>query len=475
MKNHLLALWITCCSIAVQAQGPTFTTTDTAMQQACNWAFQMVQHYRGNPADPVGPWYEAALPSRNAFCMRDVAHQTIGAAICGLDKENRNMLTAFARNIAASRDWCSFWEINKYGKPAPEDYRNDKEFWYNLNANFDIIFACWKLYTWTGDKRYIEEPVFVNFFEKTIHEYIHQWNLQADSLLTRPLHPNAPAPFNKADYFHRCRGLASYVENVPDLKAGVDLIATIYRGLLSYSSILSLRGNTAKAALYKQMAEQYREKIDQYWWNEKASRYYTWYNGAGQFGTGEGEMFLLWFDALKDTARSRQTITHLISTPWNVETTSYLPVILYKQGYWQKATDYILQLTDKATPRREYPEVSFGVVEGIVSGLMGIEPDAPSQRITTLYRGATGNNTTLDGLHILNTTIMVNHADKRTIFHNKGKQPLLWRAAFAGNYDKIILHQTARRASHRKDNSGNMISYTDVKVRAGEKVKAEVN
>ena len=27
--------------------------------------------------DPVGPWYEAAEPGREAFCMRDVAHQSM--------------------------------------------------------------------------------------------------------------------------------------------------------------------------------------------------------------------------------------------------------------------------------------------------------------------------------------------------------------------------------------------------------------
>jgi hypothetical protein len=52
--------------------------------------------------------------------MRDVSHQCIGGEILGLSQENRNMFTLFAKNISASKDWCSYWEINKWGKPAPE-------------------------------------------------------------------------------------------------------------------------------------------------------------------------------------------------------------------------------------------------------------------------------------------------------------------------------------------------------------------
>ncbi|MFA6126609.1 MAG: hypothetical protein WC699_04845 [Bacteroidales bacterium] len=33
--------------------------------------------------DPVGPWYEAAEPGREAFCMRDVSHQSMGAHALG--------------------------------------------------------------------------------------------------------------------------------------------------------------------------------------------------------------------------------------------------------------------------------------------------------------------------------------------------------------------------------------------------------
>ncbi|RAJ87421.1 hypothetical protein CLV59_101171 [Chitinophaga dinghuensis] len=457
----------------LQAQEPAkFVTNDTTLQQSYDWAVKMALHYRGNPSDPAGPWYEAALPSRDAYCMRDVAHQTIGAAICGMNKENKNMLSSFVRNISESKDWCSYWEINKYGKPAPEDYRNDREFWYNLNANFDIIYACWKLYQWTGDKTYISDPAFTAFFRKTTEEYTRKWLLQPESIMTRPLHPNAPEPFNEQDYFHRCRGLASYVENVGDLKVGIDLMATIYRGMLSYAFIHAENGDTAAAAVYRKKAEDYRQLMEGQWWNAAGNRYYTYYTGAGKFGNGEGEMFLLWFDALQDAARRKATVEHLLQSKWNVETMSYMPVILFREGYWQQALDYIRLLSNPATERRQYPEVSFGVVEGIVRGLMGITPDADNNRITTLYRGSNTTTASLSDLQLLGTTISLQHTSSFTILKNQGKRDVLWRATFVGNYKTIKVGNALLKAQQITDNNGHILSFVDIPVGHGKSVKA---
>ena len=220
-------------------------------ERAFNWAKEMALHHKGNAGDPVGPWYESALPPRDAFCMRDVSHQCIGAEILGLSRENDNMLNLFVSNISGSKNWCSYWEINKYSKPAPEDYRNDKEFWYNLPANFDVLYATQRLYLWTGDKHYINDPAFVSFQEKSVHEYIDSWVLSADSLLKRPAHPNAPIPYNESDPFDRCRGLPSYSEGVPNLRTGVNLVAALYRGLLTLFGDTAFRqGRKKEAALY---------------------------------------------------------------------------------------------------------------------------------------------------------------------------------------------------------------------------------
>lgn len=159
-------------------------SSDTQLVKSFKWAKQQAMAYVFD-GDPVGPWYEAALPGRRAFCMRDVSHQVAGAQALGLSKYTHNMLRRFAENISASKDWCSYWEINYLNRPAPIDFKSDAEFWYNLPANFDVLDACFRMYLWTGDRSYIEDSVFVNFYDHTVREYVSRWDLSPDRIMTR--------------------------------------------------------------------------------------------------------------------------------------------------------------------------------------------------------------------------------------------------------------------------------------------------
>ena len=133
---------------------------DTALVKIFDWAVSNSNWYVGEDSDPVGPWYEAALPNRQAFCMRDVSHQCIGEELNGHGRQNVNMMGKFVENISESKDYCSYWEIDRNNLPASADYVSDQDFWYNLNANFDVMNACYRLYLWTGDEVYINDPRF---------------------------------------------------------------------------------------------------------------------------------------------------------------------------------------------------------------------------------------------------------------------------------------------------------------------------
>jgi len=471
MKKHLLLFLLTlfagyCFS---QKDGIALSSTDTTLQTAFYQAKAMALSYKGKPGDPVGPWYESALPPRSAFCMRDVSHQTIAAEILGLSAANKNMLTLFAKNISQSKDWCSYWEMNKHGKPAPEDYRNDTAFWYNLNANFDVLNACWKLYLWTGDKTYIIDAAFKNFYDRSVNEFIRSWVLQPDSLLTRPAHPNAPAHYNEKVAFNRCRGLPSYSEGVPDIKMGIDLVAALYRGLLSYAAIAEAAGNKKMSDAFIEKAKQYQQHIDRYWWDEQAQRYNTFYSNKDSFGKNEGETFLLWFDAIKDSARKQKTLEHLVSGDWNVENLSYFPLIMYQNGYAEKGYDYILHLTSPSTKRREYPEVSFGVIKGIVEGLMGVEADARYNRISTLYRHLSSSTTTVKDIPVLNSLISVTHYGAgSSMLQNKGKKAIIWRAKFYSRIPYLYYQKKQLKTRQETDWKGQVISFADVVVQPGQ-------
>ncbi|MCF0072884.1 hypothetical protein LZD49_20565 [Dyadobacter sp. CY261] len=458
-----------------QSETLGFRSTDTALQTAFERAREMALSHRGNPSDPVGDWYEAALPTRFAFCMRDVSHQAMAAEMLGLGKANQNMFSQFAKNVSDGKDWCSYWEINKEGKPAPEDYRNDEEFWYNLNANFDVLNAAWKLYLWTGDKRYVNGPQFADFHRKSVREYVERWVLQPDSLLSRPLHPNAHAAYNDDDSFHRCRGLASYSEGVHDLKMGVDLVAALSRGMKTYADMLRLDGKTAEAAIFDQKAEQYRQHIEKQWWSDKEDKYFTYYSSAGKFGYTEGETFLLWFDVLKDTTRTRKVIGQILARDWNMENQSYFPYVLGQYGYPEQIRSQVLHLTDPATKRREYPEVSYGAVQGIVQGIMGIDADARVNRITTLFNGRAADTHTIDNLPVLQRTISLTESQKRASLHNAGSGTIQWRVMFAGKHPFITVNGARRKASQTVVKGSRAVSYVDVSVAANQQVAARVD
>ncbi len=97
-------------------------TPDAQLAAAFAWAKAQALDYVFPAAaygDPVGDWYEAALPSRFAFCMRDVSHQATGAQALGLAAFNRNMLGKFARAIGPSRDYLLLLGDRQVGPAGP--------------------------------------------------------------------------------------------------------------------------------------------------------------------------------------------------------------------------------------------------------------------------------------------------------------------------------------------------------------------
>ena len=92
-------------------------SSDARLVEAFSWAAGQASAYAFE-GDEVGPWFEAALPGREAFCMRDVSHQAMGGHALGLQAHIRNMLGRFAENVTDARDWCSLWEIDRHNRPA---------------------------------------------------------------------------------------------------------------------------------------------------------------------------------------------------------------------------------------------------------------------------------------------------------------------------------------------------------------------
>lgn len=448
----------------------SYTSSDKNLEKTFEWARETALSYAHYGEDPVGLWYEAALPSRYAFCMRDASHQSIGAEILGLSGHNYNMMQKFAAKISESKDWCTYWEIDKWDKPCEADYEDDKDFWYNLNANFDVTDACWRLYEWTGDRRYLEDEVFMNFYDISCKEYVQSWKLAPEDMLTRDREVNRL----NGKRFGLCRGIPSYVESVGHMNNSADLIGTIYGGFSAYAHILAETGRTEEAASYEAKAEEYRSHLDSCWWDENAGTYHTFLWSDGSFGDGEGLTHVLWFNIVNDPERISKTAAKMMERKeWNIENISYFPALWYRYAYKDEAYAILSSITE--AERKEYPEVSFGMIEGIICGMMGISPSASRLSISTLPQISGEHWMEVSALPMLGGLIDVRHdSNSSTTLRNRCRQSIIWQACFYGEFENIEINGRKHPALHSNDAMGNPISYIEVKVRPGRKISCSI-
>jgi len=440
-------------------------TPDAKLAAAFAWAKGQALDYVFPAAaydDPVGDWYEAALPSRFAFCMRDVSHQANGAHVLGLAAFNRNMLGKFAGGISPSRDFCSYWEIDKWDRPAPVDYKNDRDFWYNLPANFDVLDACWRQYLWTGDKDYVGNAAFLEFYRRTIKDYIEAWDKDGDGI-----------PEHRSAYGNR--GLGGYDEGPfsDRTRFGADLLAVEARAFESSAAIFDVRGEVAEARRLRGRAAALRSRYAAGWWNESRGQYadFALADGSLAFeGQFWGGVFPLYFGLLPAGPRRDATLRRILARePEGIEVESYLPEVFYRYGREEAAYAEILALSDPGKFRREYPEVPFAVIGAMATGLMGITPDARTRTVET--RSGLTDATAwaeLRSVPVFDQVIDVRHdGRRRTSLTIRSGGDLIWKAVFEGVREELEIDGAAHRASRGADEAGRPISWVTVKMTAG--------
>jgi hypothetical protein len=457
-------------------------SSDARLVQSFNWAKQQAMDYAYD-GDPVGPWYEASLPGRRAFCMRDVSHQVAGAHALGLSRYTHNMLRRFAENISASKDWCSYWEINNLGHPAPIDFKSDTEFWYNLPANFDVLDACYRMYLWTGDRTYIEDPVFLNFYDHSVTDYVSRWDLGIDRIMTRR------NPLQTPPFFH---GDPSYEESRRDVVLGLDLLATQYAGYRSYAAIQAIRGDAARAQFFLASALDVKRLVNTDWWNPSGGFFYALLDVNGKFH-GRAGVDLLYRDVAEDGVKTQSALDTLLTDMRNepasaVEVESHYPEVLYRYGKPDAAYEEIVDLTRTGRERREYPEVSYSTIGAIVNGLMGInvEPAVPIEDVAqgkpfeeivqTLPQLTSSTSwVELRNLPIGNGLVTVRHdGNQKTVLTNMGKTALTWEAEFSGSYPILKVNGKPIKSHVHTGYLGLFATSITVTVPAGNRASVEV-
>ncbi len=466
----------------------TLDSSDPRLIEAFNWAKHQALEFAFD-GDPVGPWYEAALPGREAFCMRDVAHQAMGAHALGLAPHTRNMLHRFAENISESKDWCSYWEIDRYSRPSPADYKSDAEFWYCLPANYDVLDACYRMFLWTGDLSYIDDPAFLNFYNHTVNDFEQRWNLDLNRIMKRKRFENIRDGFDPNDPFLFFRGNPSYEERREDFVIGLDLLATQYAAYRAYAGIQEVQENSQLAQTYIERAAAVRTLINDSWWDESAQAFHDRLNKDYQF-EGHDTSDVLYRDAAEDGPKLKGTLNAFLheikKTPSSgVEGQSHHAEILYQYGAPDVAYAQMMDLARPGRDRRDYPEVSYSIVGAIVTGLMGISPGrqpitephsghAPEQFIRT--QSGLGNIgwAELRNLPVRRNRVTVRHEGARkTMFTNQEGPSIIWRAAFPGGYQTLLLNGKSVKARAERSTLGREVSSIDVPVAPGITLEAE--
>ncbi len=442
-----------------------FTSSHEALNRGFAWARDRALSFAFE-GDPVGPWFEAALPGREAFCMRDVSHQAQGALALGLHHHLKNMFARFAASIALSRDWAGYWEIDRLDRPAPVDYRSDDDFWYNLPANFDLVAAMQRAWEWTGDRDYLEEPGFREFYRRSLTDYVAAWDADGDGVMGSP--PESGI-----------RGLPTYWEGEgPRAFTGADLVAAQFAANLAYAAILDLRGEGGAAEPFRAAALRLQRLYNDGWWNPSSGRFNTAVLPDGSFDASPlplGQIYPLWFGIVEPGPR-RQAMVASLPDGGMVELNSYLPEILYRNGAPDRALRALLAQLDPGLPRRDYPEVSFTAVGHLVGLLMGVRPLASEGVVETKAR-LTSEVSWAELRHVpvlgLEASVLHRGAGETRLRNGSGR-PMRWRAVFAGDHPLLLWDGIERPARARIDPGEGAESWLEGVVEPGQEAVVTV-
>ncbi|WP_309122354.1 hypothetical protein [Paenibacillus sp.] len=412
-------------------------TEDRRLSDGFAWAKRQALSYVSDGGDPVGPWYEAALPGREAFCMRDAAHHAAGAHLLGLGAHTKNMLRKFAMHIAPERDWCSYWEIDRWDRPAPVDYTDDSDFWYNLPANFDVLDCCSRMYRWTGDSAYLSDADFASFYEHTVTSYVKSWDRDGDGMLE-----HRPSDGR--------RGIASYIEENlgdSDILMAADLISAQYAAYRAYSDILAWKGEAEASAAYAGKASELRDSFHREWIAPGSGKYYVMMFQDRSMLDDWNNVLAAYFGILSDEEATRRLLDDI--TYWSyvyekvvlIEMMSYAPEVLYRYGRNADAYSFLMRLSDPSMARRNYPEVSFAWIGCLAEGMMGIRPDAATRTVETFPRLTDRTpSVALKSIPLFDGEAHVRHAGNgRTEFEHATGGAIQWRAAFPGVHTSLAV------------------------------------
>jgi hypothetical protein len=447
------------------ADQPTSTLTLDSSSEELNESFlwakgKALSLVRTDTGPDHIPCYFAAM-SDTEFCVRDVAHMMEGAHLLGLDRENWSMMHLFAFGANRRVNGDHHWPRWHYPYRGGADDKGGSCQWRCLPTPFDMAWRCYEQYLWTGDDRWINDKEMFDY-----HTNLHTTFMEHQRWDDNPV----------AD---ELRQLASYYEfpkaGEHFVEAG-DAIGCQYQALSAYAAILEHRGDSAAAIEYRKKAEHLRAYFETHWFDPVAKRYIRGFDRFTDFKSDWGRENSYFIPMTLITDQGPRTADYLdfiddsiTRQPLNIEAYTYIPEVFYKHGRNETGWKYLKHLMKT---RASYPEVSFACVGNTIAGMMGVWPDAPNNKVSTLPRLPRELGwVEADHVTVGKNDLRVRHeGNRRTTLQNNKGPALNWEARFAGNYQQLQVGGVAKRATVTTLN-GRTISYATVRVAQGETVE----
>ena len=162
--------------------------------------------------------------------------------------------------------------------------------------------------------------------------------------------------------------------------------------------------------------------------------------------------------------------------PSNIEAISYIPDVFFARGDRESAWKWMEHIHKAPASARDYPEISFTVISHVISGLLGVIPDAPRAQIATRsHLPAAIGEISVENIAIGDARFTVTHTGLTgsTVTLTSGSKQFTWLARFPGRHAELAINEKLRKANVITDN-GLVYSQVSVPLKVGQRMNVRV-
>lgn len=333
--------------------------------------------------------YRAGYAHRSGYYLRDFVHQAVGAQLLGWQHHNADMLACLLATATEQHGGWPVWALNFDGAtPLAIDYRSPQEFVREVPAIFEMVELVHTLFRWTGDPELLQHS---RFWRNTLGPFVEAHDTHR---------PNGVAEGSGLGIF---QGAASYNEHpTARFREAGDAFGAQYAATLHAAALERAGGDCAAAAGFEQTAATLASYFRDSWSRGADGQLVNGWTVDGEQVTewGRETTFFMPLKGLLDgDPRSGPLLADIdrlcqdpVGAPANIEALSYIPDLFLRHGDADTAWRWMRHIYGRrndphVVPQQgangSYPEVSFTLASQIVAGLLGVQPNAAANAVTT--------------------------------------------------------------------------------------------